>query len=71
MNPFDLPPEQRRVFELCLDSVWAEETLRDRGGRFDSKTIRKLTLMATDDEEAADRACAEAMLAEIDAKNGK
>ncbi len=39
-----------------MPAVYADEVLRERGGDLGCKAIHTLTLMATGDREAADRA---------------
>lgn len=71
MNPWALDAHQKRALLVCRDAVWAEEVLRDRGGRLTADSIRRLTLMATDDQTAADRAYADAVVREMDRKAGR
>jgi len=51
-----------------MDALQAEEVLRDRGSKLSAKSLRKLVLLATGSEDAADQAYCDRVLS--DAKAG-
>lgn len=56
INPYGLTAGQKLALERQMDGVWAEEQLRDHGGQVDADTLRRLLLLATGDEDAAEDA---------------
>ncbi len=56
---------QRQALALNMDSIWAEEVLRDRGGDLDNRAIYALTWMATGDKRKAEDAKSRRIMEEL------
>lgn len=56
---------QRRLLVLNMDSVWADEVLRERGGSLDNRAIYYMTLMATGSKEQAEDAKSKRIMEEL------
>lgn len=59
ISPFSLSRQQRRVLLSNLEPLQAEEILRENGG-LKADSIKALTLLATGDKKAAEKAWTEA-----------
>lgn len=53
-----MTPAERLVLETNIDSLWAQEKLREDGGKIKADALRRLVLLATGDEKAAEEAWA-------------
>ena len=62
INPWQLTPEQALVLHGNLESVWAEEVIRERGSELTPESLMSLTLLSTGDRDAAEKAMAERVL---------
>jgi hypothetical protein len=56
--------QELRIWEGMISQCWAEETLRDKGGSLDSRSVYTLMLLATGDREQAAKAAARRALDE-------
>jgi hypothetical protein len=62
INPWELTPRQALELHSAISVVWAEETLRERGGELTPESLLRLTELATGDRQAAEKAYAERVL---------